>query len=71
MSEKPQTQSNASNSQKNKNSPNAQESDTTCIHGHTNFVQYLAGPSYANAAALKTDSFNQHVRVTMCNCTLT
>jgi len=71
MSEKPETQSNANNAQKNKNSAHTVESDTSCIHGHTSFVQYLANPSYANAANLKTDSFNQHVRVTQCNCTLT
>jgi hypothetical protein len=69
--EQPVQQTTATNAQKPKNSPHAVESDTTCVHGHTNFVQYLMNSSYANAAVYKTDSFNQHQRVlSSCNCTL-
>ena len=71
MAEAPVQHTNATNSQKNHNNPKTVLSDTTCVHGHTTFTQYTADGSVPNAAVFKQDSFNNHVRVTQCNCTLT
>jgi len=73
MSEQPETQSNATNSQSNRNNnPRTQQSQTTCTHGTSNSMQYLRLPADANAPELKNQSFLNHQRLfPACNCVLT
>jgi hypothetical protein len=64
--------SNATNAQSNRNNnPRTQQSQTTCVHGTSNNMQYLRLPTDANATELKNQSFLNHQRLfPACNCVL-